>query len=101
MARDFLAQAGQLDDLAHDLDSLARSLGRNRHDANLIGANLERLHDRLDRGAPPDTVGAAVGYGDATRLLIGALVLWLLLPSLAAITFGVMLRRAGETRSAL
>ncbi|MGH2449956.1 MAG: hypothetical protein ACRDGE_01550 [Candidatus Limnocylindria bacterium] len=100
IANDFATQAQLLDDLAHDLDGLAFSLERNQHDAATIGLSLERLHARLDQAAPVRVAGAQVGYGDATRLVVAALVLWLLAPALAAIAVGTILRRsAGISRA--
>ena len=94
LAEEFSTSADQAEELAATLDSVGGSMADTRRDLTGVGTELGVLADRLEtlRGA-----GGDGGSPPPLRLFVGLLLVWLLLPALAALVFGLaMLRRAPD-----
>jgi hypothetical protein len=90
IADEFATSADQADALAETLASVGGSLGDTRTDLTVVGTELGALADRLEglRGADDDAAPPPL------RLFVMLLLMWLVLPAIAALVTGLaMLRR--------
>lgn len=88
LASDFRKEATDLDGMAATLDALTTSLKANQQDVAKIRGNLAILQTRIDMAR--NSVGVPV---DTLRSLLVVFVLWLALPTLAALAAGAWLLR--------
>lgn len=88
LAQDFRRSAGDLDTMAKGLDTLSASLKANQDDIAKIRADLTLMRTRIESAR---TGGVSV---EPLRGLLALLLLWLLLPALAAIGAGAWLVRS-------
>ncbi len=94
IAEEFETSAGQADELADTLATVGGSLGDTRTDLTVVGTQLGALADRLER-----LRGAGTGEADPPplRLFVILLLVWLVLPAIAALVTGLaLLRRPRE-----
>jgi hypothetical protein len=92
LADDFDATADQAESLADELDGVGDALTGTQSDISVLGGRLQDLADDLaalsDAGATP---------GDPMpplQLIVGLLMIWLVLPAVAALIGGALLLRA-------
>jgi hypothetical protein len=96
VAEEFATSADQAADLADTLAVVGDSLGDTRTDLVVVGTELGRLADRLE------SLRSAGGADDGSdppplRLFVILLLVWLLLPAIAALVTGLaLLRRTRE-----
>lgn len=94
LAEEFATSADQADDLAETLASVGGSLGDTRTDVVVVGTELGVLADRLEglRGTGDDDAAPP-----PLRLFVMLLLVWLVLPAIAALVTGLaMLRQPRE-----
>lgn len=94
LAQDFRRNAADLAAMADGLETLATSLKANQTDVAKIKNDLAILRVRLEAARTP---GIPI---DALRALVMLLVLWLVLPALAAVGGGAWLLRSARRRAA-
>lgn len=90
IADEFATSADQADDLAETLASVSGSLGDTRTDLTVVGTELAALADRLEglRAADDEDAGPP-----PLRLFVMLLLLWLVLPAIAALVTGLAMLR--------
>jgi hypothetical protein len=90
IADEFATSADQADDLAETLASVGGSLGDTRTDLAVVGTELGALADRLEglRAADDEDAGPP-----PLRLFVMLLLLWLVLPAIAALVTGLAMLR--------
>jgi hypothetical protein len=94
LAEEFATSADQADALADTLASVGGSLGDTRTDLTVVATELGSLADRLERlrGAGGDEAAPP-----PLRLFVMLLLVWMMLPAIAALVAGLaLLRRPRE-----
>jgi hypothetical protein len=90
LAVEFSTSADQADQLGDTLDSVSGSMSETRTDVAVIGVELDGLSDQLE------TLEGTTGTGGTApplRLFIGLLLVWLAIPALGALVYGLVLLR--------
>jgi hypothetical protein len=94
LAVEFSTSSDQAEQLAATLDSVSGSMSETRDDVAIIGVELDGLSDQLE------TLQGTTGTGDDApplRLFIGLLLVWLAIPAIGALVYGVVLLRPIRT----